>query len=131
MKLPQAYVLVLDQQSTDLQMLQALLRHLRCSVVVATSEDQAVARASQTPPCLVILSGNRQNWSQSLVSKLRHLTTTSGATIVALTDFHAPSWLPQEENPGLDGYLVKPLNGDVLTSLVQSAWARQACCSTN
>ncbi|NJO42923.1 MAG: response regulator [Cyanobacteria bacterium CRU_2_1] len=95
-------------------------------MVVASSADQAMAKAKQSPPSLIILSGNQQDWSQTLISRLRTIANHSGGImIVALTDSHAPSWLRQEENPGLDGFLVKPLNGDVLTSLVQSAWARQ------
>jgi AmiR/NasT family two-component response regulator len=90
-----------------------------------------MARASQTHPYLVILVGNCQIWSRALVSQLRSLNKPGSTTIVALTDCHAPSWLHQEDNPGLDGFLVKPLSGDVLISLIQSAWARQACYSTN
>jgi AmiR/NasT family two-component response regulator len=65
------------------------------------------------------------------VNQFRSLADTCGITIVALTDVHAPSWLRQEENPGLDGFLVKPLNRDILSSLVQSAWIRQAYCSSH
>lgn len=129
MKPSQSYVLVLDQQLDDLHMLESLLNPLRCCVVVANSVEQAMAKISQEPPYLVILAGNRQNWSRALVNSLRARASTSSVTIVALTDVHAPSWQHQEENPGLDGYLVKPLSGDVLTSLVQSAWARQTYCS--
>lgn len=126
MKPAHSYVLVLDQNSKDLQMLGGLLNQLRCPMVVASSADQAMAKAKQSPPSLIILSGNQQDWSQTLISRLRTIANHSGGImIVALTDSHAPSWLRQEENPGLDGFLVKPLNGDVLTSLVQSAWARQ------
>jgi CheY-like chemotaxis protein len=127
MRFSQSYVLVLAQPSDDLQMLECLLEKLRCPAVIARSPAQAMARANQTPPYLVILSGNHQSWMQSLVSDLRSASASGQVMIVALTDFHAPSWLHQEEHPGLDGLLVKPLSGDVLTSLVQSAWARQAC----
>ncbi|NJK84184.1 MAG: response regulator transcription factor [Saprospiraceae bacterium] len=129
MKLSQSYVLVLAQQSDDLQMLEALLVPLRCPVVVANSVEEVMAEVSQAPPYLVILAGNRQNWSHTLIARLRNHANTSTVTIVALTDVHAPSWQHQEDNPGLDGFLVKPLSIDVLASLVQSAWARQTYCS--
>ncbi|MGG6295955.1 hypothetical protein ACQ4M4_16320 [Leptolyngbya sp. AN02str] len=121
------YVLVLEQSSEDLQMLRSLLERLSCAMVVTNSADQIVLTAREETPCLVILGGNQQSWSHGLISTLRDLAKTS--MIVALTDSHAPSWLPQDENPGLDGFLVKPLSGDVLSSLVQSAWARQTCCA--
>lgn len=95
----------------------------------ANSEDQAVARVSQAPPYLVILTGDRQTWSHRLVHTLRNRAQAENITIVALTDCHSPSWLHQEENPGFDGFLVKPISGDILTSLVQSAWVRKTCCS--
>lgn len=98
-------------------------------MIVVQSVDQAMAKASKTPPALIILSGSCQNWSQKSIEKLRNVANASSCiTIVALTDGHSPSWLHQEETPGIDGFLVKPLDSDVLTSLLQSAWARQTYC---
>jgi AmiR/NasT family two-component response regulator len=131
MKSSQNYVLILGQPSDDLQMLEALLEHLSCPMVFASSTDQVVAKVSQMAPYLVILAGDGQNWSQALVEDLRNAADTCETTIVALTDCNAPSWMHQEENPGVDGFLVKPISRDVLTSLVQSAWARQTYCSAS
>ncbi|MBD2059824.1 response regulator transcription factor [Oculatella sp. FACHB-28] len=100
-------------------------------MVFASSIDQVVAKVSQMSPYLVILAGDGQNWSQALVKDLRDAANTCETTIVALTDCNAPSWVHQEENPGFDGFLVKPISSDVLTSLVQSAWARQTYCSAS
>lgn len=122
------YILIFDQGSDDLQMIKSQLGHLRCPLVVASSLEQATARASQAPPYLLILMG-QQNWSKPLVNQFRSLARTCGMTIVAITDVHAPSWLRQEDNPGLDGLLVKPLNREILASLIQSAWIRQTYCS--
>ena len=123
----QDYILVLGPESEDMQALESLLNRLKYSVAVANSPEQAVDQASQRLPYLVIISGDRAYFSPRLVKQLRQLASLCGTTIVALTDFHAPSWLHQDDNPGVDGYLVKPLTGDVLCSLVQSAWARQSC----
>jgi CheY-like chemotaxis protein len=127
----QKYILILGEGSDDLQIIESLLGHLRCPIVVATSPEQAMARASQAPPYLLILIGNQQDLSKPLLHQFRSLANTRGITIVALTDVHAPSWLRQEDNPGVDGFLVKPLNQDILSSLVQSAWVRQAYCSSH
>ncbi len=131
MKIPHSYVLVLDQSSEDLQRLEKLLQPLRCPLVVVNSVEQVIARAMQSPPYLIILAGNSQLWSRQLVDQIRQLTNACGVTILAMTDCHAPSWMPQEDNPGVDGFLVKPISGDVLLSLVQSAWARQSFCVAN
>lgn len=130
MKPLQSYVLVLDQDSRNLQVLGSILQQLKCPMVVAQSVDQAMAKASRVSPYLIILSGNQQNWSETSIKKLRNVASRSGCiTIVALTDCHSPSWSHQEEYPGLDGFLVKPVDSDVLISLVQSAWVRQTYCS--
>lgn len=129
MKPPHSYVLVLNHQSDDLHMLQALLELLRCPLIVTSSTDQAMQKMSQSPPYLVILVGNYHYWSKSLINDLRDNASKVKVTIVALTDVHAPNWLRQEENPGVDGFLVKPLSPDVMSSVVQAAWAKQTYCS--
>lgn len=120
------YVLVLDgQQCQDSHALRSLLTQLRCSVRVAGSPEQAMATVSGQLPYLVILMGDTQSWSQSLVRQLRQLSYTASMTIVALTDSTNPQWNHQEDNPELDGFLVKPVSGDILTSLIESAQAKQ------
>lgn len=91
------------------------------------SVEQVMLKVKQRFPHLVILSDDHREVSEALVKDLRNQTNARCSTIVALTDCHAPSWIPLEDVPGIDGFLVKPLNIDVLTSLVQSAWARQTC----
>ncbi|MBW4521758.1 MAG: hypothetical protein KME16_18920 [Scytolyngbya sp. HA4215-MV1] len=131
MKITPNYVLILARKSDDLAPLKFLLTRLSYSVTVATSEEQAISEVTKSIPCLVILTGSYSTWSQPFVTKLRDSTYAHGTTIVALTDCHAPSWLPQEDNPGLDGFLVKPISIDILSSLVQSAFVKQLCCSTS
>ncbi len=131
MKSALSYVLLLSQQAEDLHGLEPLLGRLRCSVEIVTSPDQAVDRVYRNPPCLMIVQGNYKIWSQKLVRKLRAIADVDNITLIALTDAHAPSWLHQEENPGFDGFLVKPLSSDVLFSLIQSASARQLCRPAN
>jgi AmiR/NasT family two-component response regulator len=118
------YVLVLEQNSDDLHRLEALLHPLRCSMVVTNSAEQAFARASQVSPYLIILSGNHATCNKTLIDRFRTLADRCDSTILALTDSSAPSWQRQEDNPGFDGFLVKPLQGDVLMALLQSARAR-------
>lgn len=126
LQLNQSYVLVLDKPSDELRRLESQLARLHCPVVVTNSAVQMMLRVSQSPPSLVILVGGDRRWSEVLVKQLRNNANARHTTIVTLTDHHAPSWLHQEENPGFDGFLVKPLTADVLMSLVQSAWARQS-----
>lgn len=130
-QLSQSYILVLAQPSDDLQNLGLILEGLRYPLVVASSVEQMIANISLTAPYLVILSCNDLHWSKRLVSRLRNISNARHATIVTLTDSHLSSWCPQDDHSGLDGFLVKPLSGDILVSLVQSALARQTFCSVS
>lgn len=127
MELPQSNVLILGNGAEELGELKSLLVEMQCSVAIAHSEDQAMTHADRRAPFLVILAGDYQRWSQSLLTQLRQRNTQDRVTIVALTDWHAPSWLHQEDCPDLDGFLVKPISSEILRSLIQSAWARQFC----
>lgn len=122
------YILLLTKQPHQITVLEFLLGHSCYSVAIADSEEQAVAHAAQHPPFLIILAGDHLNWSQGWLRELRNHANAHRITLVSLTDSHAPSWIRQEENPGFDGFLVSPLSGEILSSLVQSAHTRQMCC---
>lgn len=127
MQLTSSYILLLARQPHRLRMLAALLGRLNYAVAIAHSEEQAAIQTLQQPPFLIILAGDHHHWSGEFLQNLRHHANSHHITLVALTDFHAPSWLHQEENPGFDGFLVSPISSDVLSSLVQSAHTRQMC----
>ena len=128
MQSPPSDILLLAKQPREVHVLRSLLRSSSYSIASATSEEQALAQMAQQPPFLIILAGDHQNWSQALLQELRTFASTRRTTFVALTDFHTPRWMHQEENPGFDGFLVSPLSSEVLSSLVQSAQTRQAFC---
>jgi CheY-like chemotaxis protein len=121
------YILVLDPEHREIRNIRSIETDLQYPVFVASSTEQAVTRLHQGMPCLVILVGNNvQDWSQPLVQYLRQATHTADMTIVALTDSASPHWNHSEDTPELDGFLVKPLSLDIVKSLVESAYARQA-----
>ncbi len=120
-----SYVLLLADRTEEVFGLESLLRKLRFTVEIANSPEQAIAQVHRDTPCLVIVHGDR--WSHTFMRQLRTLANTDGMMLMFLTDCHAPSWLYQDQNPGFDGFLVKPLSSDILSSLVQSASARQQC----
>jgi AmiR/NasT family two-component response regulator len=121
------YVLVLDQHPENIQAVAPLLQALHCPAVVAQSPDQVVHQVSDGVPYLVILVGDHQEWPTGLLHDLRHIADAVGGTILSLVDEHGPSWFHPEENPGFDGFLVKPLTSEVLVPLVQAAWVKQLC----
>ncbi|HEY9764697.1 MAG TPA: hypothetical protein V6D07_19370 [Trichocoleus sp.] len=126
MKNSDGYILILDTQRHEPHGVHSLLTQLHCPVFIAGTAEQAVAKTRQMSPCLVILIGDGCSWSQSLVDQLRQEGSAAQMTIVALTDSSSPHWDHSEDNPGLDGFLVKPLSSEVLTLLVESALAKQS-----
>jgi DNA-binding NarL/FixJ family response regulator len=131
MSLVSSYILLLAKHPHEACGLASLLGCSNYSVAIASSEEQAVAHTAQHPPFLIILAGDHQNWSCTLLRELRSYANAHRITLLALTDFHAPKWMHQEENPGFDGFLVSPISTDILSSLVQSAHTRQICCSAS
>ncbi|MEM9002552.1 MAG: hypothetical protein AAGE59_03385 [Cyanobacteria bacterium P01_F01_bin.86] len=126
MKFPQDYVLVLDEQQRRVHQSDLPLGSDRCTFVIAASAEHAVEQAKQSTPCLVILVGEDHAWFRHQVYALRHSTHATPMTIVALTESTSPNWQSEEEALDLDGFLVKPLTDDVLTSLVQSAIVKKS-----
>jgi CheY-like chemotaxis protein len=127
MQLPSHSILLLTKQPGKIHILVSLLQDSRFAVAIATSEAQAAQQVEQSPPFLIILAGDHQAWSPDSLHQLRHQANSHHITLVALSDFHAPSWVHQDENPCFDGFLVNPISYEILLSLVQSAHTRQMC----
>ena len=125
---PQDDILLLAKQPHEVRVLASLLQHSHYAVRNTNSEAQALTQIDRKPPFLIILAGDTQHWSPTWLRALRHAANVHRITLIALTDFHTPHWMHQEANPGFDGFLVYPLSSEVLSSLVQSAHARQALC---
>ncbi|XGB42209.1 MAG: hypothetical protein LVS60_19015 [Nodosilinea sp. LVE1205-7] len=120
------YILVLDPEYREVQVNHCIETTVDYPVFVASSTEQAIGRLHQGLPWLVILViNNVQDWSQLWIQQLRQIQSAADMTIVALTDSTSPQWKDWEENPDLDGFLVKPLSLDIVKSLVASAVARQ------
>lgn len=126
MKLPQDYVLVLNEQERYTQRSQ--LSHLsgNYSFIVADSADHVVEQARQMNPRLVILVGENPIWLENQVKALRQSAQTSPMTIVALSESGSPKWQSADKASDLDGFLVQPLTDDILVSLLQSAMIKQS-----
>ncbi|MBD1846451.1 response regulator transcription factor [Cyanobacteria bacterium FACHB-63] len=125
MVFPSTYILLLAPQIEELHGLESLLQQVALDVEIVDTTDQALARVSQNPPCLVILQEHLR--SEATIHQLRTIAHADRMTLVIVTETDSPSWLYQEQHPDVDGFLVKPLSPDVLFSLIHSASARQYC----
>lgn len=126
MKFPQDYVLVLDEQQRQMFAPDFLSTSDQYPFVIVSSVEHAVKQAREVSPCLVILVGEDRNWFQHQVRTLRHSSQAPAMTIVALAESASSTWQDSKEDLQLDGFLVKPLSDDILTSLVQSAIVKQS-----
>ncbi len=122
---PQDYVLIIGQMPGDLQNNEII----RCPMVIADSPEMAIATAQANPPYLVILSGeNSQTWSSPRVAQqIRQSVQPEAIVIVSLNESSDLIWEPQIGSPEIDGFFVTPMSTDVLSSLNESAMAKQKC----
>lgn len=125
MVFPSTYILLLAPQLEELDGLESLLQQVALNVEIVHTADQALAKVSQKPPCLIILQEHLR--SEAAIHQLRTIANADRITLVIVTETDSPSWLHQEQRPDVDGFLVKPLSSDVLSSLIHSASARQFC----
>lgn len=106
----------------------ALSQSLHCPVVVTDSAEQAVAKAQEHHPHLVILSGNAsKDWSPQIVQAIRQSVQPEEVVIVSLSKSSEFSWMPESSSSEIDGFFVEPLSVDVLSALNQSAIAKKEC----
>jgi DNA-binding NarL/FixJ family response regulator len=125
MVFPSTYILLLAPQLEELDGLESLLQQVALDVEIVNTADQALAKVSQHPPCLIILQEHLR--SESIIHQLRRMANADRTTLVILTETDSPSWQHQDQRPDVDGFLVKPLSSDVIFSLIHSASARQYC----
>ncbi|MEL7332511.1 MAG: hypothetical protein AAFN12_09680 [Cyanobacteria bacterium J06560_2] len=127
MKPLQDYVLVVNPPSKALAT-QRLAKTLSCPVVTIASPTQALDLAKSAPPYLVILSGDDdQAWSSRIARQIRQQVQPESVLIVALTESSNCSWQPNEDNAGIDGFLVEPISAEVLDTLNESAITQKRC----
>ena len=127
MKQSSGYILVIGQPLMNLTTSPST-ENIYTPVVTATSPEQAVEKAQAEHPHLVIISGDtHQDWSPQVARQIRQSVQPEGVVIVALTESSDLSWPIATESTEIDGVFVKPLSADVLSSLNESAIAKQRC----
>jgi len=121
-------VLVLEQQTNDFQRFEPLVEMLSCRMIVTHSYGEFLNHLNQSRPYLVLLVGPCQGWPADFSSRVRQLVDQFGGTVIALTentDEQASEVFLQQKDAMIDGCLVKPLNEEVLASIMHAAKARQ------
>jgi len=126
MESSQDYILVVGRPYKELVAAKAIAQALNCAVVAVASPQQAVAKAQLNPPYLVILLGDeRQTWAPQIAREIRQSVEPERIVIVALTTSSEPSWQLKENSAEIDGFFVKPISPDVMSTLRDSAIAKK------
>ena len=124
------YVLVIGKPNSSIQNAaeapESVLQSLHCPVVITASLEQAVTKAQEHHPHLVILSGDAsEDWSPHIAKEIRQSVQPEGVVIVSLSKSSEFSWMPESSNAEIDGFFVEPLSVDVLSALNQSAMVKK------
>jgi hypothetical protein len=95
------------------------------SLRITKSVDETLRQIQQSIPDLLILAGHEGDWPSPLVAGCRAIAGDAALLILALTTGCALSWMQPQDHPGVDGFLVQPIDDGVLRLLFQSAKLRQ------
>lgn len=121
-------ILVLEQQTDDLQQFEPVAEMLSCRLLVTHSTTDFLTQVAQRHPYLMLLVGPCQGWPTDFSNAVKQLVGQFGGTVVALTedtDEEASDAFLQQKDAMVDGCLVKPLNEEVLLSIMHAAQARR------
>jgi hypothetical protein len=94
------------------------------SLRITKSVEETLGQIKQSIPDLLILAGDERHWPSTFVAGCRSIAGDAALLILALTNGSLP-WSPAQSSPGIDGFLVQPIQGGVLRLLLQSAKLRQ------
>jgi|SRR6185312_13059943 len=112
-------VLVVDDDRDTCDTLGMMLEHLGCKVELAHDVDHALETAMRGRPDLILLDiGLPKVDGYEIVRRLRDRADLSATRIAALTGYAGSEDRRRGEEAGFDTYLVKPVNFDALTRLL-------------
>jgi CheY-like chemotaxis protein len=117
-------ILVVDDNVETAQSLARLLEHWQYQTEVAHDGPAAIAAAQATPPYAILLDiGLPGMDGYEVTQQLRQHPSLHKTLIVALTGFSADGDLARSREAGFDLHLVKPVEPDVLQSLLDNPQA--------
>lgn len=107
----EAVVLVVEDNEKNLKLVRDVLEYAGFTVQVATTGEEALARARATSPDLILMDLQLPGIDgQATLLRLREDPATSGIPVVALTAFAMRDDREKAMAAGFDGYLEKPIS---------------------
>jgi PAS domain S-box-containing protein len=115
-------ILVVDDNRDAADSLSLLLRLWGHDVCIAYDGNQALQRAAETRPQLVLLDiGLPGIDGYEVAGQLRAMSSMSTARLVALTGYSQPEDRRRAFDAGFDDHLVKPVDQEALTRLLAAS----------
>lgn len=120
-KLPQSRVLVVDDNSQNLELLVAYLDSLDCQVATASDGIEALEKVSQQAPDLILLDVMMPRMSGfEVCRKLKSSPTTRDIPIIMVTALNELGDIERGVECGTDDFITKPVNRLELLTRVKS-----------
>lgn len=115
-------ILVVDDNADVAETTAAMLSLSGHAVCTAADGPQALARAAEFEPEVVLLDiGLPQMDGYEVARRLRQLPQARGAWLVAVTGYGQPADRQRGREAGFDAHLLKPVDPQVLEDLIQRA----------
>jgi two-component system cell cycle response regulator DivK len=104
-------ILVAEDNAVNLELLREMLEGLRCEVVEATNGEQALAKAEETEPDLILLDINMPKMNgYDVLTRLRQNRKFSAVPVLAVTAYAMKEDQQKVLEAGFNGYLPKPID---------------------
>ena len=114
-------ILVVDDNSQNLELLQAYLEELECKVISATDGVQALEAVSKENPDLILLDIMMPRMSGfEVCRKLKAEPTTADIPVVMVTALNELGDIERAVAAGTDDFLSKPINKLEMLTRVKS-----------
>lgn len=119
--LTRASILIVDDNLQNLELMQAYLEELGCSIATATDGLEAIEAIDRAKPDLLLLDVMMPRMSGfEVCQKIKAQPTTSDIVIIMVTALNEVGDFERAVDCGTDDYIAKPVNKLELLTKVQS-----------
>jgi len=117
---PMKSVLLVDDSETQLALMQSILRGAGYDLQLAHDGEQALQRALQSEPALILMDVEMPGLSGFDTCRRLRTVLRKRVPILFVTSRHEPSYVRAGFEAGADGYLVKPVRAIELLTKVRN-----------
>lgn len=109
--LASATILLVDDNAQNLELMQAFLEELPCSIQTASDGIEAIESIEKTPPNLVILDVMMPRMSGfEVCQKIKSQPSTRDIVVIMVTALHEVSDYERAVECGTNDFITKPVN---------------------